>query len=164
MTRRTSIAVGMAGGVGWTVALLGLATALPSGVPAAEALVYAFFPAGLVLIALVGRLAALRFFDDALIDGQPFAPGSPAARLQAILQNTVEQALIAVLVWPFVAFALGQGGSNVVLALGLGFGVTRLAFWYGYSVSPPLRAFGFAGGFYPTVLAAVWAVISLIVF
>jgi hypothetical protein len=163
MTRRASIAIGMAFGLGWSAALLGLATVLDSGIPTAPALTYAFFPAGVILMALVARLAALRFFDDTLIDGQPFARGSHAGRLQAILRNTVEQALIAALVWPFVAYALGSGGNDVVLALGLGFGLTRIAFWIGYAASPPLRAFGFAGGLYPTVLAAVWAVISLAV-
>ncbi|MGL5008647.1 MAG: MAPEG family protein [Paracoccaceae bacterium] len=160
---RARVAVGMAAGLGWALAVLGVGLWLEIDVPMGRALAWAFFPGGVVLMALVGRLAALRFFDDALIDGQAFAAGSRGARLQAILQNTVEQALIALLVWPFVAFALGAQGDDVVLALGLGFGVTRLAFWFGYAASPPLRAFGFAGGFYATVLAAVWAVGSLVV-
>lgn len=161
MTSRASIAVGMAAGTAWALALLGAATLVDSGIAIAPALACAFLPTGIVLMALVARLAMLRFADDALINGQPFVPGSPAARLQAILRNSVEQALIAACVWPFIALASGPDGSDIVLALGLGLGVTRIAFWVGYAASPPLRAFGFAGGFYPTVLAVIWAVFSL---
>ena len=48
-------------------------------------------------------------------------------------------------------------GPGVILCLGLGFAVARLAFWGGYHLSPPLRAFGFAATFYPTLLVAIWA-------
>lgn len=47
-------------------------------------------------------------------------------------------------------------GAGTVLALGIGFAVARVAFWVGYHMAPPLRAFGFAATFYPTVLAALW--------
>jgi len=47
----------------------------------------------------------------------------------------------------------------VALSLGLGFAVMRVLFWLGYLVSPPLRALGFAGSFYPTVVAGVWSAI-----
>lgn len=132
------------------------------GMPAGRGLALAAFPAGLVMILLIARLAALRFFDDALIDGQPFAKGSGPARLQSVLQNSVEQSLLAALVWPLAAVSLGPQGGDVVLVLGLGFGLTRILFWIGYVSNPPLRAFGFAGGFYPTVLVAVWTIISLL--
>ncbi len=51
-------------------------------------------------------------------------------------------------------------GPGVVTCLGIGFAVARLAFWIGYHISPPLRAFGFAATFYPTIIALVWALIA----
>ena len=109
---------------------------------------------GLVLAAIIGRIAQRRFSDDALIDGGGAAPGSPAWIDGRVLVNTVEQALLAALIWPFVAMTLG---GVLALYLGGGFVVARLAFWVGYHVAPPLRAFGFAATFYPTVLAGLWA-------
>ena len=62
--------------------------------------------------------------------------------------------LLDILTWPFVALTLG---GSVVLAMGVAFGLARIAFWAGYHLSPPLRAFGFAATFYTTVLATLWA-------
>ena len=107
------------------------------------------------MLALIGRLAQRRFFDDAIIDGQDFEPGSPAWIDQRVLANTTEQLVLALAIWPFVALSLG---GAVVLVMGFAFGLARLAFWVGYHVSPPMRGFGFAATFYPTVVAAVWSV------
>ncbi|MFD3190574.1 MAPEG family protein [Sedimentitalea sp. HM32M-2] len=154
MRKRRKILLGMAAGALWALALVGgVHLADPAYLPPALALPGAFFVPGLVLIAMIGRLAQRRFFDDALIDGEEFAPGSPAWVDQRVLSNTMEQLVLAIAVWPFVAFA---AGGAVVLALGVGFGIARLAFWIGYHAAPPLRAFGFAGTFYPTILAAIW--------
>lgn len=153
MSRRLLILGGMAAGLVWAVALVAVARGAPF-IPAPVALPTAFILPGLVLIAMIGRLAARRFFDDALIDGQPFAPGTGAARDQAILTNSIEQLVLALVIWPFVANSLG---GAVVLALGVSFAVARLLFWVGYHISPPLRALGFAGTFYPTVVAALWS-------
>ena len=109
---------------------------------------------GLVMLAMIARLAQRRFFDDTIIDGEDFAPGSPPWVDQRVLANTVEQALLAVLLWPLVVYTLGGGA---VVAMGVAFGVARLAFWAGYHRSPPMRAFGFAATFYTTALAALWS-------
>ena len=71
-----------------------------------------------------------------------------------MLSNTAEQALLALLIWPFVALTMG---GQVAVVLGLAFALARLAFWIGYHLAPPLRAFGFAATFYTTVLAGVWS-------
>ncbi|AHD00370.1 50S ribosomal protein L11 [Leisingera methylohalidivorans DSM 14336] len=110
----------------------------------------------MVLALIIGRIAQRRFFDDAIIDGDPFAPGSPAEIDQRVLTNTAEQLVLALAVWPFAAVALG---GAVVLALGLSFALMRVLFWAGCHLSLPLRGLGFAGTFYPTVIAAVWAVV-----
>jgi hypothetical protein len=115
------------------------------------AMAYALMPPGLVMLAVIGRLAGRRFFDDSIIDGQPFAPGSPAAIDQSVLTNTAEQIVLALAIWPAVGLVLGPG---LVLTLGWSLALMRLVFWAGYHLSPPLRSLGFAASFYPTIAAA----------
>lgn len=158
MSKRGEILLGMAAGLVWAVALIWVPQqlALPF-LPPPIALPGAFLAPGLVLCLMIGRLAQRRFFDDAIIDGAAFAPGSPAEIDQRVLTNTVEQIVLALVLWPFVALSLG---GAVVIALGLGFAVMRVLFWVGYHRAPPLRAIGFAGTFYPSVLAALWSVLA----
>jgi len=160
MGRRGRILIGMAAGALWSVGVvIGSSYGPQPFLPLNIALIYAFLPAGLFLMLLVGRLAQRRFFDDAIIDGQLYVPGSGAEIDQRVLTNTVEQCVLALLLWPFVASWLG--GVTVVV-IGVAFGVARLAFWIGYHLSPPLRAFGFAASFYPTVLATIWTLWRLL--
>lgn len=155
MSKRAKIALGMAGGGLWALLLVGGPQwAGVSYIPAPLALPGAFVAPGLFLIWVIGFLAQRRFFDDSLIDGEPYVPGSAEDIAQRVLTNTVEQLLLALVIWPFVALTLG---GAVAIALGLGFVPMRLLFWIGYRRSPPLRAIGFAGSFYPTVLAGLWS-------
>lgn len=157
MSARARIALGMALGAVWGAGVIWAGTALPV-TALAPALAVSMLGPGAVLIAVIGRLAQRRFFDDAIIDGQPFVPGSAAEIDARVLSNTVEQALLALLIWPAVGYLSGAPGVPVALAIG--FVLARLAFWIGYHIAPPMRAFGFAATFYPTVLALVWAVAS----
>ena len=159
MQKRPMILIGMAAGLVWAVAMLWTGRQIP--VPMAmmqPTLMGAAFGPGVVLVLMIGRLAQRRFFDDDTIDGQPLTGG--AAIDAKVLQNTVEQVVLALCIWPLVGFFLGAG---TVLALGIGFAVARVAFWIGYHMAPPLRAFGFAATFYPTVLAALWVLWRLTV-
>lgn len=166
MTRkRPYIALGMVLGLGWGIALVWIGAAyvnLPIfGYTWTLALSF-LFP-GLVLAAMIGRLAQRRFFDDAIIDGQAFVPGTGADIDDRVLRNTVEQLVLALAIWPVTGHILAVDGPGVVLCLGIGFTVARLMYWAGYHLSPPLRAFGFAATFYPTLIALVWAVLFWIV-
>ena len=153
--KRRTILIGMAGGALWALAVVsGPALLDIPYLPAPVALPGAFLAPGLVLAGMIARLAARRFFDDAVIDGADPAPGSPAWVDQRVLANTLEQLALALAVWPFVALTLGGAAA---IALGLSFALMRLLFWAGYHLSPPLRSLGFAGTFYPTVLAGLWA-------
>ena len=149
------IIVGMIGGLVWGLALLryGAGLSFKSRFELPVAMAIGFTPAGLVMVAMVGRLAQRRFFDDGIIDGQPFAPNSGADIDQRVLANTVEQIVLALCIWPIGAVFLGNG---ILIALGFGFAAARILFWIGYHLSPPLRGFGFAASFYPTVLTALW--------
>ncbi|MGJ8611453.1 MAG: MAPEG family protein, partial [Octadecabacter sp.] len=68
--KRIAIGIGMALGAVWAVAivLLPLRLDLPF-VPPAFALPVAFLVPGLVMAAMIGVMAARRFFSTALIDG-----------------------------------------------------------------------------------------------
>ncbi len=156
MTKRATILFGMAAGLIWALGVVGgtMHLDLPY-VPAPVALLGAFVPGGVVMFAMVGRLAQRRFFDDDIIDGQGFGLGSGAAIDQRVLTNTVEQMVLALAIWPFVALTLG---GQVVIAMGFAFAVSRLLFWAGYHLSPPLRGFGFAATFYTTGVAALWSI------
>jgi hypothetical protein len=78
MGKRSKIAIGMAAGALWALVLVwGPQLALPYLAPPL-ALPGAFLAPGLVMIAMVGRLAQRRFFDYAIIDGEDFAPQSRA--------------------------------------------------------------------------------------
>ncbi len=163
MKKRGSIGIGMAAGMVWSVVLLWFAanfvqlpvfTLMPT-------IMTAFLAPGIVMMLMIGRLAQRRFFDDAIIDGQPFAPGSAAEIDQRVLTNTTEQLVLALCIWPAAAVLLAGNGPGVIVVLGFNFAVTRLLFWGGYHLSPPLRAFGFAASFYPTVIAALWTLLKL---
>lgn len=164
MDKRQKIAIGMAAGLLWGVALLwGAANFVRLPIIALiPTVMTAFLAPGLVLLAMIARLAQRRFFDDAIIDGGPL---TGAAEIdQRVLQNTIEQLVLALCIWPAAAVILGGAGPGVILSLGIGFALARLAFWRGYHKSPPLRAFGFAATFYPTVLVALWAGVRVMAF
>ncbi|MGB1389013.1 MAG: MAPEG family protein [Paracoccaceae bacterium] len=158
MGKRALIFGGMVLGLVWALAIVWVPQQLDLPfIPAPVALPGALVAPGVVMLLLIGRLAQRRFFDDDLIDGLPPAPATGASVDQRVLANTVEQIVLALAIWPFVANSLG---GAVVLALGFGFAVARVLFWIGYHISPPLRSLGFAATFYPTVVAAIWSVLA----
>lgn len=159
MTRRRTILLGMVGGLVWSLALLWLGWRADFAPGLARALMIAFLLAALPLLVLIGLLAQRRFFGDDIIDGQRFAEGSGEEIDQRVLQNTVEQLVLAICIWPIAGALFGAG---MVLALGCGFVIARGAFWLGYHAAPSLRAFGFAATFYPTAISAVLSLIVLL--
>jgi len=159
--KRPTILVGMMSGVLWGIALIWIGvTQVPLPIfSLLPVLAFAFLGPGLFLMLLVGRLAQRRFFDDAIIDGQPLVVGSAAEIDQRVLTNTVEQLVLALCLWPATAYLSGNAGPGIVATLGIGFLVARLMFWAGYHLSPPLRGFGFAATFYPTILALGYSIL-----
>jgi uncharacterized membrane protein YecN with MAPEG domain len=115
------------------------------------------------LIAAIANVGTGRFFSRDDIQGAGFYP--PSERLVipvAILQNTLEQTVLAVGAHLILATML-MGQELILLpVLALLFCVGRAAFWVGYRGGAGRRAFGFALTFYPTLLAYVLAIILLI--
>ncbi len=147
----------MAAGAGWAAGVLWLGAQVPVPMIALPfAIALSFLPPGLVLAAMIARLAQRRFFDETIIDGQATTDGAEIDR--RVLVNTVEQIVLALCIWPALAVLLGPAGAAVSLMLGFAFVIARVAFWIGYHIGAPVRAFGFAATFYPTVLAGIWAI------
>jgi hypothetical protein len=113
--------------------------------------------AGLWLFVAVARLARHRFFNLEDIDGSLRAESPRARVLQSLVQNTLEQTVLAVIVYG--AWLLIPGPTMPVAGVWVGvacFSTGRLLFFAGYQRGAPFRALGFALTFYPTVgLAAV---------
>jgi len=104
----------------------------------------------------VGRLAKQRFFNPQDIDGGGLSSGSTDAQLlQSLLQNTIEQAVLAILV--YMAWAVTMPGEwlSVLPLAAISFALGRLLFFVGYHRGAPGRALGFALTFYPSVVMLI---------
>lgn len=154
----------MVGGLIWAVVLLwGAARFVQVPIFALmPTIMTSFLAPGLVLAGMIAWQAGRRFFDLASIDGASCAPGTRGDIDRRVLRNTVEQLVLALCIWPGAAVLLGGNGPGVILVLGLNFAVSRVLFWLGYRRAPALRAFGFAAGFFPTLLVALWALVALV--
>jgi hypothetical protein len=104
------------------------------------------------LLAAVANVARKRFFSPADIDGGGLSPASGHISVDiAIVQNTLEQSVLASILYPSLA-CLASGDEFLMTPQLLTlFCIGRLTFWLGYRHGAPWRAFGFATTFYPTV-------------
>jgi len=161
MQKRHSVSAGMALGALWGAALIWIGTVHVNIPVFSRLLVEPFFllAPGIILTLMIARIALRRFFDDTIIDGTKPESGSPADIDNRVLKNTLEQVVLAVCLWKPISYILLEDGMGIVMCLSINFAAARLLFWIGYHVSPPLRAFGFAATFYPTVMAFIWAVL-----
>ena len=110
----------------------------------------------------IGRLAKYRLFNPDDIDGSTLAGGSDRARmLQAMLQNTLEQTVLAILVYSFWVFEMHSSWLTAVPASALLFCVGRMLFFLGYHRGTAARSLGFCLTFYPTVILLFFSLIQL---
>ena len=111
----------------------------------------------------VGLLARHRFFTPEDIDGGGLTRGSETASvLQATLQNTLEQTVLAVLVHLTWATLMPVSWMSAIPAAVVLFLVGRLLFLLGYRGGAPSRALGFALTYYPSVLMLVVVVVAAV--
>ena len=107
----------------------------------------------------IALLAKHRFFTPEDIDGGGLSRGSETANfLQATLQNTLEQSVLAVLVHLAWAVLMPVSWIAAIPAGVILFLLGRVLFLRGYRGGAPSRAVGFALTFYPTVLMLVLVV------
>lgn len=159
---------GVLGGAaaGLTVTLAGIGTALflaPGGSMAHGGLYTRLnfwagwsLPVILSLVLVIGLLARHRFLTPEDIDGGGIAPGTPEARVyQAVLQNTLEQAVLWLAVTLVWAIRMPGPTLAVIPLASILFVTGRALFLRGYAGGAPSRALGFALTFYPTVVMAL---------
>ena len=112
------------------------------------------------LVVAVVRVANVRFFSSEDIQGGGLTkPSKRIAVSLSILQNTQEQALLAVGAHLALASLLEGAELAVIPLLVALFCIGRAAFWFGYAGGAASRAFGFGTTFYPTVAAYALSVI-----
>lgn len=117
-------------------------------------------PIAICLAFAIARIAKHRFFSIEDIDGSGLRPGSERAiLLQSLLQNTLEQSVLAALVYAIWVFLMPSTWLSVVPLATASFTFGRVLFFIGYRRGAPGRALGFTMGFYPTV-----AMLTLICF
>lgn len=105
------------------------------------------------LAASIGLVADHRFSTPEDIDGSGLMAGTPRAQvLQANLQNTLEQSVLAVLAHLAWAVTMPIGWMWVIPAGAALFVLGRVLFLRGYPRGAPARALGFTLTFVPTVL------------
>jgi hypothetical protein len=159
------VAFGMMLGVVVAVAVLALGAWLAAwGAPGGsiETLGAAVAVLGLWVAATIGNVARLRFSDPRAIDGAIGGGDPPALRVaDAVLRNTLEQAVLAALAYAALAAILTGAAPTIALLVGC-FSVGRMMFWAGYARGAQNRAFGFALTFYPSVLALLMVLIRLV--
>ena len=111
----------------------------------------------------VALLARHRFFTPEDIDGGGLTHGTEIAHvLQATLQNTLEQTVLAVLVHCMWAIVMPPSWIAAIPAAVILFVFGRVLFLRGYRGGAPARAVGFTLTFYPTVLMLVCITVTVV--
>jgi uncharacterized membrane protein YecN with MAPEG domain len=104
----------------------------------------------------IALLARHRFFTPADIDGGGLSDATPEAHLlQSMLQNTLEQTVLALSIHLVWAATMPQRWQAAVPAAAVLFLLGRVLFWRGYAHGAAARAVGFALTFYPSVAMIV---------
>jgi uncharacterized membrane protein YecN with MAPEG domain len=111
----------------------------------------------------VALLARHRFFTPEDIDGGGLTRGTEMAQvLQATLQNTLEQTVLAVLVHCIWAIVMPSSWIAAIPAAAILFLCGRIMFLVGYRGGAPARAVGFTLTFYPTVLMLIVIIVAVV--
>jgi hypothetical protein len=108
--------------------------------------------AALWLLIGVALLARHRFFNPADIAGGGLGDGTGGARLlQALIQNSLEQVVLAIPAYGAWLWLAREGRRGLVVICAALFSIGRLLFFVGYRFGAAARAPGFTLTFYPTV-------------
>ncbi|WP_367395273.1 MAPEG family protein [Cupriavidus sp. Agwp_2] len=159
--RNAAMAAGLCGGViAGACYLLPRFFAPPESL--AERIAFALQADVFVLIWLViaaRMVSSGRFHSAADNRGSAFSPPSRRIAIKvAFLQNTLEQAVMAVGVHMALASLLGGPALFSIPAAVALFGVGRMAFLRGYPKGAGARSFGMATTAIPTAAGFVWAI------
>ncbi len=137
-----------------SVSLLLPLTMLPVDEPGARlawAFKWALLPV-LTLMVSIMRVANHRFSSPEDIDGSELTDGTAQVRvLRAVVQNTLEQAVLAVAAYAIWAVVMPYNWLRTIPIAALLFVAGRVLFARGYAQGAPGRATGFGLTAYPTV-------------
>ena len=143
-------------------AILMVPAVLPPEAVASDRIAFALWADTFIALWLgvsIGMLARHRFFTPEDIDGGGLTRGSEAANvMQATLQNTLEQTVLAVLAHLAWATLMPVSWIAAIPAAVILFLSGRVLFVRGYRGGAPSRAIVFALTFYPSVLMLVFVV------
>jgi hypothetical protein len=135
------------------VSLLLPLSVLPTDDPSARiawALKWALLPVLTLMVSII-RVANHRFSTPADIDGSGLTNGTPEVRvLRAVVQNTLEQAVLAVAAYAIWAVVMPYSWLRAIPIAALLFVTGRVLFARGYARGAPGRATGFGLTAYPT--------------
>ncbi|KAF0117542.1 MAG: hypothetical protein FD163_2406 [Hyphomonadaceae bacterium] len=124
----------------------------------AYAISWMIIPAAMLLAGVFG--ASRRGFYGDAIEGTR-SPKSHSLEINLRYnQNTVEQALIAVIVWAGLAIELPFEKLVIIPILAALFAVGRVTFWVGYLVNPMARTFGMTLTVFPTLIGIFWLLMN----
>lgn len=158
------VAIGALTALAVTLAALAGAAYCTSCAPAGRVRLLALcsLAPALALAVAIARLARHRFFTPGDIDGSGLTSGTERARLlQSLVQNTLEQTVLALPVYGWWALAGPSATLAVVPAAASLFLLGRVLFFAGYARGAAGRALGFGLTFYPTVVLLAAAVVVL---
>jgi hypothetical protein len=154
------VARGMASAVAFAIGVFAIAYVLqwpnfssqPSVVVRLKLATLAALAPAAVLLLCIGRLAKHRFWTPQDIHGSALTEGTERARLlQALLQNTLEQTVLAIPVYLAAALVFPARLLPLVAAAAALFVIGRIQFFRGYASGASSRAAGFGLTFYPSV-------------
>lgn len=115
----------------------------------------------LTLMVSIARVGNHRFYSPEDIDGSGLTSGTAQVKvLRAVLQNTLEQTVLAVAAYMIWAVVMPHHWLWSIAIAALLFVAGRILFAYGYTRGAPGRALGFGLTAYPTfgMLATLAAV------
>jgi MAPEG family len=141
-------------------------SALPGDEPGARiawAVQWALLPV-LTLMVSVARVGNYRFYTPEDIDGSGLTSGTPRIQvLRAVLQNTLEQTVLAVTTYLIWAVVVPRSWLWSIAMAALLFVAGRIFFARGYTHGAPGRALGFGLTAYPTfgMLATLAVVLAI---
>ena len=111
----------------------------------------------------IGLVARGRRHSVADIMGSAFAPPGPAIAVHvAFLQNTLEQAVAAIVVHLVLATLMTDAWLALIPVAVFLFGVGRITFLWGYPKGAGARAFGMVATVLPTIIGFVAAIILMV--
>jgi hypothetical protein len=141
-------------------------SALPGDDPGARiawAVQWMLFPV-LTLMVSVARVGNHRFYTPEDIDGSGLTSGTQQIQvLRAVLQNTLEQTVLAVAAYAIWAVVVPRSWLWSIAMAALFFVAGRIFFARGYTRGAPGRALGFGLTAYPTfgMLATLTVVLAI---